>query len=217
MPQGVWEVKNVKVKNIEEKIANLDLLTAALMKLSFVDTLDAEAVLEEMQILEGFMEQAQANLSKKLGSEVGVSTISLLFKDAPQESSVPSQNPDTKGNTTSTGSRSSSKGYLNSWKKLRNKSSSTNLAAQSVSKDAHREGFTMSTVPLSTSINPRKSRPQRREESAASKKIASLKIDGPLANYASAIARLCDAAQILGKYLHLAFVASSLRPVTNVV
>ena len=52
VPRDVWRVKGVKIKNIDDKISNCDLLTAALQKLSGVDTLDADAVLEEMQALD---------------------------------------------------------------------------------------------------------------------------------------------------------------------
>ena len=41
VPRDVWKVKGVKLKNIDEKISNMDLLTAALMKLGRVDTCDA--------------------------------------------------------------------------------------------------------------------------------------------------------------------------------
>ncbi|KAJ5498429.1 hypothetical protein N7453_007480 [Penicillium expansum] len=47
IPRDVWRVKNVKLKALEEKVSNCDLLTAALLKLAQVDTYDADAVLEE--------------------------------------------------------------------------------------------------------------------------------------------------------------------------
>ncbi|XWW93252.1 hypothetical protein V2A60_001184 [Cordyceps javanica] len=72
VPRDVWKVKGVKLKNVDDKIANCDLLTAALLKLARVDTCDADAVLEEMQSLEGILEQVQASLTRKLGNDVGV-------------------------------------------------------------------------------------------------------------------------------------------------
>ncbi|KKY26521.1 putative mit domain-containing protein [Diplodia seriata] len=71
VPRDIWNVKGVKIKSVEEKISNIDLLTAALLKLGRVDTLDADATLEEMQALELVLDQVQSNLVKKLGSEVG--------------------------------------------------------------------------------------------------------------------------------------------------
>lgn len=202
VPHDVWKVKNVKLKGVEEKIANCDLLTAALLKLSSVDTLDADAVLEEMQSFESLLEMAQTNLQKKLGNEVGVASVSALFRDAPTESSTPDSagaHADNKGNTTSTGSRSSSRGYLTSLKMLRSKSSSTNLAGRPVARETYKEGFTLGSIPMTSSIDSHRSRAMRREQSAASKSLSGINIDGPLANYAGAILRLCDAAQVLGK------------------
>jgi len=72
VPRDVWRVKGVKIKSVEDKIANCDFLTAALMKLAKVDTFDADAVLVEMQSFEGVLEQVQATLTRKLGNEVGV-------------------------------------------------------------------------------------------------------------------------------------------------
>ncbi|PHH77163.1 hypothetical protein CDD82_3639 [Ophiocordyceps australis] len=72
VPRDVWKVKGVKLKSIEDKVANCDILTGALQRLSKVDTCDADAVLDEMQSLEGVLEQVQVSLSRKLGNEVGV-------------------------------------------------------------------------------------------------------------------------------------------------
>ncbi|KAI6782699.1 GTP-binding protein GUF1 [Emericellopsis cladophorae] len=82
VPREAWKVKNVKLKNVEDKIANCDLLTAALLKLARVDTCDADAMLEEMQAIENILEQVQASLVRKLGNEVGVSNASAMFKEA---------------------------------------------------------------------------------------------------------------------------------------
>ncbi|KAJ8104806.1 hypothetical protein OPT61_g10556 [Boeremia exigua] len=82
IPRDVWRVKGVKIKNVEDKIANCDLLTAALQKMASMDTLDADVVLEEMQAFEVVLDQVQAQLAKKLGNDVGVQSVSTLFKDA---------------------------------------------------------------------------------------------------------------------------------------
>ncbi|EFX03468.1 hypothetical protein CMQ_396 [Grosmannia clavigera kw1407] len=82
VPSDVWRVKGVKLKNVDEKILNCDLLTAALLKLARVDTFDADAMLVEMQSFETVLEQVQATLTRRLGSEVGVHSSSVMFKDA---------------------------------------------------------------------------------------------------------------------------------------
>ncbi|CAI4215017.1 unnamed protein product [Parascedosporium putredinis] len=80
VPQEVWKVKGVKLRNLEDKISTCDYLTAALSKLAKVDTCDADAVLEEMQALEGVLEQMTVSLTRKLGNEVGVQTSSMLLR-----------------------------------------------------------------------------------------------------------------------------------------
>lgn len=82
VPREVWQMKGVKLKMVEEKVANCDLLTAALGRLSGVDTYDADAVMDELQSFEEVMERVQAALTKKLGSDVGVHGVAGMFKDA---------------------------------------------------------------------------------------------------------------------------------------
>ncbi|KAF2102245.1 hypothetical protein NA57DRAFT_12901, partial [Rhizodiscina lignyota] len=126
VPREVWKVKGVKLKAVDEKIANCDLLTAALGKLARVDMIDADAVLEEMQGLEVVLDQVQASLSKKLGSDVGVNGVGALFKDAPVQSGESNTGSnDTTGTRTSGGDKS--KSYLASWRRLRSKNSGTGL------------------------------------------------------------------------------------------
>ncbi|GKZ51347.1 hypothetical protein AbraIFM66951_005494, partial [Aspergillus brasiliensis] len=110
IPRDVWRVKNVKIKAVEEKVSNCDLLTAALLKLAKVDTYDADAVLEEMQSLESVLDQVQMSLSKKIGSEVGVQGAMPLFKSAQvsEDSSTVDAPPSKPSNVPS-------KSYLTSW------------------------------------------------------------------------------------------------------
>ncbi|KAJ6443557.1 Translation factor GUF1 [Purpureocillium lavendulum] len=70
VPRDVWKVKGVKLKYVEDKIANCDYLTAALLKLAKVDTCDADAVLEEMQSLEGVLEQSSGSLFREASNVV---------------------------------------------------------------------------------------------------------------------------------------------------
>ncbi|KAL4749357.1 hypothetical protein BDW72DRAFT_134793 [Aspergillus terricola var. indicus] len=182
VPREVWRVKNVKIKAVEEKISNCDLLTAALLKLSKVDTYDADAVLEEMQTLESVLDQVQMSLSKKISNEVGVQGAMPLFKAAPVL-----DDPATVDAMPSKTSNGPSKSYLSSWRKLRSKNSGFGATTLSSSKEASKDHLTISSLPMTPIPNAQHS----------SRNIAQVQFDGPHANYMSALARLCDAAQVL--------------------
>lgn len=191
VPREVWQTRNVKLKNLDDKIANCDLLTAALGKLSTVDTYDADAVLEELQSFEEIMERVQAVMAKKLGqSEVGVQGISLLFRDAaPTESSAVSTE-----STKDPPKTNSGKSYLSSWRKLRSKNSGFNSATGgSFGVRTEKEGVTMASVPM-TSFVPVENRSAYQRELPQDSAF-----DGPLKEYMGSLARLCEAAQVLGK------------------
>lgn len=199
VPRDVWRVKGVKLKNVEDKISNCDLLTAALQKLARVDTCDADAVLEEMQSLESVFEQVQAALSRKLGNEVGVQGASALFKEAGAADGEAASMP---RSASVTGKASSF-----SWRRLRSKNSSANLPAQGAgysSKGGHAAAAASSTNlhegaagkdslhPSLPMTNHPTSRPTKRD-------IGSVSFAGPNANYMASLARLFDAAQTIGK------------------
>lgn len=200
VPRDVWRVKGVKLKNVDDKIASCDYLTAALQKLGGVDTLDADAVLDEMQALEVELDRVQTQLSKKLGNEVGVHGVSSLFKEAHTVGNG-ATNGDGANEKGSHGSQdhapksavSQSKSYLTSWRKLRSKNSAIGLSnmaagknsASEVSKDA----LTMSTLPMTSLPNIR----------LAKRDVSSVTFEGPNASYMESLARLFDAVQILGK------------------
>lgn len=186
VPRDVWKVKGVKLKNVDDKIANCDLLTAALLKLAQVDTCDADAMLEEMQSLEGILEQVQASLTRKLGSDVGVQGSGALFKEA---------GADGEGNASVPRSSSVSNKPSFSWRRLRSKSSGVALSgAYNNSKvppsEPGRADSNMSSLPMTTQPT---SRPPRRD-------ITQAQFVGPNANYMSSLARLFDAAQAIGTY-----------------
>lgn len=189
VPRDIWRVKNIKLKNVEEKVSSCDLLTAALLKLGKVDTLDADAVLEEMQFFENVMEQVQSTLSKKLGSDVGVQGATQTFKslNAMDESTTSQDAPLPKS------THANSKSYL-SWRKLRSKNSlgpgPSPITTANISKDGLKEGPTMKTLPMTTIPNPRF--PKR--------DVNQIQFLGPYPSYMGALARLCDAAQILGTF-----------------
>ncbi|KAF2835021.1 hypothetical protein M501DRAFT_1008807 [Patellaria atrata CBS 101060] len=187
IPRDVWTVKGVKIKAQEEKIANCDLLSAALGRLANVDTFDADAVLEEMQALELVLDQVQATLNRKLGSEVGVHSIGNLFKDAPS-----SMSPDGDKILEPKSAVSTSKSYLSSWRKLRSKNSAVGLSSigahmASVANSAPREQPTLETLPMTNLPNVR----------FAKRDVNSLRFEGPNAAYMASLAKLFDAVQVL--------------------
>ncbi len=189
VPRDIWRVKNIKLKNVEEKVSSCDLLTAALLKLGKVDTLDANAVLEEMQFFESVMEQVQSTLTKKLGSDVGVQGTTQMFKGS-GTTGESVQNlealPPKPNNANSK--------YL-SWRKLRSKNTFgqglPTATTSNISKDGSKEGHTMKSLPMTTIPNPRF--PKR--------DINQVQCFGPNPSYMGALARLCDAVQILGKLI----------------
>lgn len=207
IPRKVWLATNVKLKHVEDKVACCDLLTAALHKLGRIDTLDADAMLEEMDSFESVMTQVQSSLSKKLGNEIGSQNISTLFKEAPAgvtslvDGARHDQSGDTAGNTVSTGSgKSSSRGYF-SLRRLRNKPSDAAMAKSytSVKDSQGMDGPKVSTVPMTPSLQALSARTAKRDGRPISPG-ADIKPEGPNANYMSSLARLCDAAQVLGKW-----------------
>jgi hypothetical protein len=185
VPRQIWMNRTVKFKSVEDKIANCDLLTAALGKLSKVDTYDADAVLEELQGFEEVMERVQAVLIKRLGSEVGVQALSALFKDAP----VPI---DSTGTTADAREPKANKSYLSSWRKLRGKNSSSGVTIPLSSSRTDKEVANMASVPM-TSFVPI----DKRTAKQTLFKEAATSFEGPHKEYMSSVSRLCEAAQVL--------------------
>ena len=191
VPRDIWRVKNIKLKNVEEKVSSCDLLTAALLKLGKVDTYNADAVHEEMQFLDGVMDQVQTSLSKKLGNDVGVQGAASLFKTL---STVDDSASNSEALTTKS-TASSGKSYLNSWRKLRSKNSIGPNIGPVIShagiKDGSKDAPTIKSVPMTAVPNPRFPR----------RDVSQVQCMGPNPSYMGALARLCDAAQILGMNL----------------
>lgn len=195
VPREVWQTRGVKLKSVEDKVANCDLLTAALGRLAGVDTYDADAVMEELQSFEEVMERVQTALAKKLGSDVGVGSVSGLFRDA-ASSGIPgvstSQTMDTVAGAEKGSKSKEGKGYLNSWRKLRSKSSGTPLTVSQFSKaTSEKEHTSMASVPM-TSFVPVERRGQKKD-------ARNLTFDGPNRDYMGSLARLFEGAQVLGK------------------
>ncbi|PYH41883.1 uncharacterized protein BP01DRAFT_386021 [Aspergillus saccharolyticus JOP 1030-1] len=180
VPRDVWRVKNVKIKAVEEKVSSCDLLTAALLKLAQVDTYDADAILEEMQSLESVLDQVQILLSKKVGSEVGVHGAMTLLKS--NQAFDDTLNNDISFSKPSPGP---SKSYLTSWRKLRSKNAGFAVAAAACSKESSRDFSTSNSVPM-TSVPSQHTK----------RNFSQLQLNGG-SNYMGALARLCDAVQVL--------------------
>ncbi|PTD10882.1 hypothetical protein FCULG_00011545 [Fusarium culmorum] len=182
--RDVWRVKGVKLKNIEDKVANCDFLTAALLKIARVDTYDADAVLEEMQSLESILEQVQTALTRKLGNEVGVQGSGSLFKDA--------SNGDGDASTGVPRSASVSGKSSFSWRRLRSKNSAVGLGSAYASRnavDTNKEIPSLASLPMTP--NPT-TRPTKRD-------LTQVDFTGPNAMYMSSLARLFDAAQAIAR------------------
>jgi len=199
VPRDVWRVKGVKLKNVEDKIFNCDLLTAALQKLAMVDTCDADLMLDEMQALETVLDQVQASLTRKLGHEVGMQGASAMFRDAGAGEHEGASLP----RSASVAGKASSF----SWRRLRSKNSSANLVGMGTSyggkgssggtsnassahvADGAAKDMILPSLPMTSHPT---SRPTKRE-------VRSVSFGGPNANYMSSLAKLFDAAQCIGE------------------
>ncbi|KAK1579502.1 MIT domain-containing protein [Colletotrichum navitas] len=185
VPRDVWKVKGVKIRNVEDKVATCDYLTAALLKLARVDTCDADAVLEEMQYLEGILEQVQANLTRKLGTDVGVQNSSMLFRDASNSAEIEAAISVPRSGSVSGKSSSFS------WRRLRSKNSAAGLNnsfnAKGNGLESGKESPGPETLPMTDHPT---SRPSKRDPGNA-------QFTGPNAHYMGSLARLFDAAQTI--------------------
>jgi hypothetical protein len=183
IPRDIWRVRNVKLKALDDKVAQCDMLTAALGKVARVDTFDADAVLEELQAFEVILDQVRSALQKKIGSDVGYSGASNMFKSSNED-----VDPGRSNNT-------AAKSIASGWRKLRSKSSAPAMASQ---KDGSAPGSTMATLPMTSSSSVPSSR------SYLSRKMAPPPTPSQLPNvqpnhaaYMSSLARLFEAAQVL--------------------
>ncbi|KAI0134783.1 hypothetical protein BJ170DRAFT_217371 [Xylariales sp. AK1849] len=190
VPGDVWKVKGVKLRALEDKSSQCDLLTAALLKLGRVDSNDADAVLEEMQSLENVLEQVQQTLTRKLGNEVGTQGAGA-FRDKDDGEPLPSV------------PRSASvagKAGAFSWRRLRSKGSAANLTSayggkssssgsqgdRTAEKEILGSGAgSLASLPM---VAHPSSRPPKRD-------VTAIIFDGPYAGYMASLARLFDAAQ----------------------
>ncbi|KAK6216770.1 translation factor (mitochondrial) [Colletotrichum tabaci] len=165
---------------------NAATVTPALLKLARVDTCDADAVLEEMQSLEGILEQVQASLTRKLGTDVGVQSSSMLFRDASNSAEIEAAISVPRSGSVSGKSSSFS------WRRLRPKNSAAGLnnsfnAKGAAVPESGKESPSLETLPMTDHPT---SRPSKRDPSNA-------QFTGPNAHYMGSLARLFDAAQTI--------------------
>ncbi|KAI0842416.1 hypothetical protein F5Y06DRAFT_284576 [Hypoxylon sp. FL0890] len=189
IPRDAWKVKGVKLRALEDKISQCDLLTAALLKLARVDSTDADAVLEEMQSFENILEMVQTTLSRKLGNEVGTQGMNAFREEKDAEAAPP---------VPRSGSVSA-KGGAFSWRRLRNKGSAVNMtnAYGGKSNSSGSNGPAVNERDVISLVGSIPSLPMTAHPSSkpAKRDVASINFDGPYGNYMASLARLFDAAQ----------------------
>ncbi|KAK4960673.1 hypothetical protein LTR66_012949 [Elasticomyces elasticus] len=195
VPREIWRTRNVKLKAIEDKIAQCDVLAAALLVLGKVDTFDADAVLEELQRFENVIDDVRQALSKKLSSDVGVLSNTILI-EADNEGGNP---------LARVGTGSSMKSFTSGWKKLRSKSTNATASIAAKTRDGLSAGqdITIPTVPMTLTSHPQVARTHPRHPANLARHLpptpTSLAPHVPVlhASYVSSLARLFDAAQVL--------------------
>ena len=205
VPRDVWKVKNVKLKAVDEKVSQCDLLTAALLKLSNVDQLDADAVYTELQAFETVMDQVRVFLNKKLSGDVGLAAASSLFKGSPS-TDLPPEALDLKNGNNSLAAKNS---LASSWRKLRSKSSGSSTTMNSYpgippnrSDYNKSSASSMSTVLMTPSINSNHhTKPSSRGGAAPFRRPPPATINftgiGALSHYMASLVKLFDSVQIL--------------------
>lgn len=192
IPRDVWKVKGVKLRALDDKSSQCDLLTAALLNLARVDSNDADAVLEEMQTFENVLEQVQVALTKKLGNEVGLQGMARENENGDAMPAVPRS------------ASVSGKGAF-SWRRLRSKGSAANMSSAYGSRgnsgggapsipEKEVLGNGSGTLPSLPMVANPSSRPAKRD-------VHNVQFDGPYALYMLSLARLFDAAQTVGTYI----------------
>ena len=183
VPREVWYIKGVKIKAVEDKINACDLVTAALQKLAKVKQDQVNSIFDEMQALEGVLDRAQIVLSKRLGNEVGGVGAKALYGDNSASGG------DDNMVTTKTGNVSGGKGYF-SLRKLRTKTSSNALGSTYGASAAANGDSTYTSLPMAGAGAGAALQPKRDIDSVA--------FGGPHATYLAALAKLFDAAQVIG-------------------
>jgi len=190
VPRDIWRVKGVKVKAIDDKIGQCDFLTAALLRLGKVDTLDADAVLEELQQFETIIDSVRVALQKKLGSDVGFSGSMVAMKHSPA-----GEEADAFASKTT---NSSVKSLASSWsRKLRSKSSNVVLTPAMGRNKETSADFTFPSIPITGNSAPSTSRSYKAQRHPPPTPTGMPHVPTQNASYMSSLARLFDAVQVL--------------------
>ncbi|RPA74364.1 hypothetical protein BJ508DRAFT_35697 [Ascobolus immersus RN42] len=187
-------MRSVKLRHIDDKISALDLVSAALEKLQLslpadsAEEVEPERLFEELQELDKVLDRASALLSKRLGNEVGQDGVRQWLRDGETEATaLESGTYNTPAASTKSSSGGGGKAYLSSWRKLRREKSSAQL--------------TTPAAPPPTSAGPQTPPPGTPSFSPATSSLSlapnSVQIPGPLGQYASALTRLFELAQIM--------------------
>lgn len=222
IPRDVWKVKNVKLKNLDDKIANCHLLTSALLRLRPVSLDDAETLLTAMQVFDTVLDQVKANLGKRLGGDVGPQSLGSLYKDAALASPTSDSGGQVaggggegaSGTSRSGGAGTGGKSFLgSSWRKMRSKDSNTSLGRGTAgARDAGQEaGGHMASIPMSSAAGAA-GRQTASAELHRETSSRAVEMTGPNAGYANALIRLFDAAGVLGESCFYSFLVFSSHP-----
>ncbi|KAF3120928.1 hypothetical protein TWF569_002869 [Orbilia oligospora] len=191
VPREIWLMRGVKLKCVEEKIAASENLTAALKKLSSVDKTDAELLLKELQDLEHVMSKTETILNKKLGSDVGASGASAMFKSTDGDGDSMGNGIDSSSSMKAINSSSGGRSY---WKKLRSKNTSSIISSSSSSYTALPSARSLESY--SENVNHGNGNGvgygSEMEDGVAFGGFA-----GPFAGYLNALSKLFEAAQVL--------------------
>ena len=188
IPRDIWRVKGVKIKALDDKVGQCDVLTAALLKLAKVDTLDADAVLEELQQFDLIIDNVRQALAKKLGNDVGLTGNVVAYKNSPAGDEAES---------TGIKSATSVKSIASSWRKLRSKSSTPAMPQPSTLRKETSSDVGMPSLPMTGSNAVPTSRSYRSQKHAPPTPTGMPHIPAMHANYMSSLARLFDAVQVL--------------------
>ncbi|KAK6536768.1 hypothetical protein TWF281_000983 [Arthrobotrys megalospora] len=191
VPREIWLMRGVKLKCVDEKIAASDNLTAALKKLSSVDKTDVDLLLKELQDLESVMAKTETMLAKKLGSDVGASGASAMFKGTDGDGDSMGNGIDSSSSMKTSNSSSGGRSY---WKKLRSKNTSSIISSSSSSYTALPSARSLESY--SENVNHGGGGGigygSEMEDGVGFGKFA-----GPFAGYLNALSKLFEAAQVL--------------------
>ncbi|KAL9051472.1 MAG: hypothetical protein Q9162_006003, partial [Coniocarpon cinnabarinum] len=200
---GAWAVRTSKLKAVSEKISCLDMLAAPLLNLKGINMNDSARLLNGMQSLELAIDQVQGVLQKKIAGEVSEGAQKDLERSAPMvvssaafaEAEAASENAHKP--TLAPSGRSTAKGGINrTFKRLRNKNSTSHMGHQHVGEGANLE-FTMKSVPVAKTDALHEDLGNIAGAHWTIKPLTKVCTLGPNESYAGAVLNICNHAQTL--------------------